>query len=351
MTPNFKTVAMKQTDFTIVKRLRSLVDESGIFGGTGVVTIKRQINGYRKVLKSTGFVLSKHELTLPEMEYDTRALWLDCHASHLRPTFEKCTNDSDRGEDLFDHGVHALSHALCVAAGAKGGDLDCDHSTRNCNRVLLYDSRPGGNGACEGLFGRFVGVLRAAVGMLRGCDMCESTRVPSPPSSPSTPFDGGCPSCVHSQTCDRYNEGISRQAGAKIGAYALEQLSQASAAKANEGSGDGAVPGTPPKKPMKGSTAYSILHGTPSKIVRDLALQEAGKLNGARQRGNVVGRECWPTDGIPGSMGTSGVNDNCRAGYVIDGELLHNIGWIEAISDKEERIEEATQQKQKRQKK
>ena len=77
------------------------------FAGCGVVTVKRNVHGYKKLSMVTREEISRSELSLPDMEYDSFAFWLDRDANVLS---SKVTAES------FGHGVHALSHAL-VAVG------------------------------------------------------------------------------------------------------------------------------------------------------------------------------------------------------------------------------------------
>jgi len=85
----------------------SYVSCSLSFAGCGVVTVKRNVHGYKKLSMVTREEISRSELSLPDMEYDSFAFWLDCDANVLS---SKMTAES------FGHGVHALSHAL-VAVG------------------------------------------------------------------------------------------------------------------------------------------------------------------------------------------------------------------------------------------
>jgi DEAD/DEAH box helicase domain-containing protein len=109
---------------------------TGSFAGCGVVTVKRNVHGYKKVSLVTREELSRSELALPDMEYDTFAFWLDCDASGIG----RCMTP-----EAFGHGVHALSHAICNVSPlfipCVVNDVQCDHSVYDPTRVVIFDAR------------------------------------------------------------------------------------------------------------------------------------------------------------------------------------------------------------------
>ena len=60
---------------------------------TGVVHVSSKVWGYRKVCKKTLRILSMHEFSLPNLEFTTRATWIDvpkrapARDSRLQPDF------------------------------------------------------------------------------------------------------------------------------------------------------------------------------------------------------------------------------------------------------------------------
>jgi DEAD/DEAH box helicase domain-containing protein len=114
-----------------------VVDASlGSFAGCGVLTLKRNVHGYKKVSLVTREELSRSELSLPDMEFDTFGFWLDCDAAVLGSMM--------RPQD-FGYGVHALSHAICNVAPlfvpCVLNDVQCDHSFYNPTRAMIFDAR------------------------------------------------------------------------------------------------------------------------------------------------------------------------------------------------------------------
>ena len=140
---------------------------TGCVAGSGVVTVKRTVHGYKKLSLVNRVELSRSEISLPPMEYDTNALWIDTEASVLAEYMPD-----------YDKGVHALSHAILAVAPlfvpCNSSDLDCDHSHYACTRVLLFDVRAGGAGTCAQLWKYFFhpdGVLKAAIDLLSECPL------------------------------------------------------------------------------------------------------------------------------------------------------------------------------------
>ena len=56
---------------------------TGAIAGNGVVTVKRTVHGYKRLSPVNRVEISRHELKMPSMEYDTNAIWFDCEASLL----------------------------------------------------------------------------------------------------------------------------------------------------------------------------------------------------------------------------------------------------------------------------
>lgn len=109
---------------------------AGSFAGCGVVTLKRNVHGYKKLSLVTREELSRTELSLPDMEFDTFGFWLDCDASGIG----RMMSSRD-----FGYGIHALSHAICNVAPlfvpCVLNDVQCDHSFYNPTRVIIFDAR------------------------------------------------------------------------------------------------------------------------------------------------------------------------------------------------------------------
>ncbi|GAX10253.1 DEAD/DEAH box helicase domain-containing protein [Fistulifera solaris] len=75
-------------------------------GGRGTVCVKRSVHGYKRLSLISRQEISRAELSLPSMEYETFGLWLDSGAHHLMPVLG----------NSYGLGVHALCHALLAVA-------------------------------------------------------------------------------------------------------------------------------------------------------------------------------------------------------------------------------------------
>ena len=270
---------------------------TGAIAGNGVVTVKRTVHGYKRLSPVNRVELSRHELKMPSMEYDTNAVWFDCEASLLGSVMPG-----------FDEGVHALSHALLAVAPlfvpCASSDIDCDHSRHDTTRIMIFDNRAGGAGITSRLWRHFFrpdGVLSSAIELLEHCSTC----------SDESGFKGGCPGCIQSVPCINFHEDLSRPAGLRIARRLLKRIEQTALYKENakalhvakekeehganddEGNGvntstsSGATPDRPTNK---------VTEDTPRRLARKRALEFAKDLESAKKRSVVVGRPSWPAD-------------------------------------------------------
>jgi DEAD/DEAH box helicase domain-containing protein len=257
----------------------------GSLAGNGVVNVRRSVHGYKKLSAITRVELSRTELSLPAMEFDTFAFWLDTEASALRCIVKE-----------YDEGVHALSHAILSAAPlfvpCGDSDLNCDHTVYDCTRIVIFDMRAGGSGNCAQLFKHiFVpgGLLHTAVELMENCGHCQE--------DPDRGYQGGCPACVHFGQCLKFNQHLNRIAAVHIGKRLLKRVEQTTLFKENaarfisEGRRDGAIERTPLSPESSGQKLQ-----TPRRKARERALREAKQIKPTKERGVVLGRPSWPTD-------------------------------------------------------
>lgn len=278
----YHTRALSKLIITVVKQFECIqvdvsTDEKGkkqercpqiVLAGNGAVTVKRKVWGYSKLSLVNRSEISRSEISLPPMEYDTNAFWLETQMwSDLK---------------YFGYGNHALSHAILAVAplfvpGAST-DLDCDHSFIDCSRILIFDLSPGGGSKCSQLLFQKImrngDVLGAAVDLLSQCAPCNSDEG----------YIGGCPNCIHNSRCIKFNEGLSRQAGIVLGKKILSCMNE------NLYKQDSLENNT--------SSISKSNEGTPRKRARRLANTNGRDLVQARSRHIVVGRPSWPTDNI-----------------------------------------------------
>jgi len=240
----------------------------GCIAGSGVVNVKKTVHGYTKLSLVNRTELSRTEISVPPMEYDTNALWIDTEASVLN---EVMTD--------FDAGVHALSHAIVAVAPlfvpCTSSDIDCDHSRVGCTRVLLFDVRAGGAGTSAQLWKHFFkpkGVLDAAIDLLSECPSCYETGS----------YKGGCPGCIQSIPCVNFQQDLNRNAGLQIARRMLARLQQSSLYRQHSSANVN----------IRSGEKYA----SPPELKRMKALHNASDLVSARKRNIVIGRPTWPTD-------------------------------------------------------
>lgn len=246
--------------------------ESGIasalastIGGCGNVLVKRTVHGYKKLSLITRQEISRSELTLPQMEYDTFGIWFDAGAESLMPHLQ----------GSFGPGVHALSHAMLAVApvvcqGVCRSDIQCDHSYFAPTNIMLFDNRPGGSGACQKLWREFFkpfSIIRAALSLLEGCSVCNS--------DPS--YDGGCPECLHDSNCIKFNAHLSRSAAILIGKWLLDRVASTEKSRQN----------------MISFKTECSTHD----MCREEEVEKHYTLASAKVMPIVVARPSWPLDG------------------------------------------------------
>ncbi len=257
----------------------------GSFAGCGVVTVKRNVHGYKKLSMVTREEISRSELSLPDMEFDSLAFWLDCDAEVLSPQL---------GDTAFGHGVHALSHAIVAVAPlfvpCTVSDVTCDHSVYGPTRVTIFDSRAGGSGICSQLWKCvFIpnGILEKALDLLEDCPSCSGDRS----------YDGGCPACLQAGECIKFNDFLSKTSGLVIGKHMLNRLQETEEYKQtleDQEESSRRDDEDKSRKVARSPTSKDVT--SPRRNKRERAMRKAQDLVHARDRQVVVGRPSWPMD-------------------------------------------------------
>lgn len=261
----------------------------GSFAGCGVVTVKRNVHGYKKCSLVTRDEISRSELSLPDMEYDTFAFWIDCDLSGIGKVM---------GPEEFGYGVHALSHAICnvspLFVPCVMNDVQCDHSVYSPTRIVIFDARAGGSGIVAQLWRHVFtpkGVVQAAIDLLESCPSCSDDKG----------YTGGCPACIQAGECLKFNDFMSKTSALVIAKRMLTRMQTTDFYKRNkealkvaeekEKSKDMVETATSSRKRLCVDEATS-----PRRKKRERALRTAKDINHARQRQVVVGRPSWPMD-------------------------------------------------------
>ena len=270
---SYRTEPRQCTQFTIIKAFSQLGGSN--FIGEGSMTIKKTVHGYRKVDKISNNEISRHEITLPSVEWETRGIWIMVDR-------KACLDEGGMTEEDLEHGMHALGHALTLCAPlfclCDEGDIDCDHFYHNASRIVLYDAAVGSNGACNQLWRHIASVFRdgdigsnifsEAIKLLSSCEFCNDE------------FDLGCTACICQTNCHIFNQRLSRKHGEAVGRHVMKRVVAAREAELETAANEKV------DKEL-----------TPRKRRREGALEEAKRLEVARSRQVVIGRPTWGPDG------------------------------------------------------
>lgn len=158
----------------------------------GRVRVRHQVVGYVRKRYFSEAVLEERVLDLPEVSYDTQALWFDLDGVQGLPP----------GLDL-PGALHALEHTLigllpsfvlCERADVGGVSYPL-YPPLGKPLVFVYDGAPGGVGYARAGAAAFTPWLAAARDLLGAC-----------------PCVGGCPRCVLSPKCGNGNQFLDKQA-------------------------------------------------------------------------------------------------------------------------------------------
>jgi len=253
---------------TVVKTFETIESRSAsssiTVAGYAAVSVKRTVHGYKRLSPITRDEISRTELSLPALEYETFGIFIDTGADELKATL---------GDD-YGKGIHALGHAFLAVAPVMSStttcrsDLQCSHEWVDPTCLIVFDEQAGGSGACYALWqdrAKLAKMVDAAVDLLTGCAICNT----------EVNYNGGCPECLHDPQCIKFNNHLSRSAAIVIGKWVSNRLS------AHEH-----IAGT--------SFNRTKQENSPRRLKRQAALEKAKHLY--QKKRFVVGRPSWPMD-------------------------------------------------------
>ncbi|XP_024970556.1 uncharacterized protein LOC112509694 isoform X2 [Cynara cardunculus var. scolymus] len=158
--------------------------------------------GFRRIWRGSNQVFDTVDLSLPSYSYESRAVWI--RVPQVLKTAVEAENYSFRG------GLHAAGHALlhivplyiiCNSSDLASECVNPYDARYIPERILLYDSRPGGTGISAQVQPIFTELLTAALELITSC-CCSG--------------DAGCPNCVQNLSCNEYNEVLHKEAAMMI---------------------------------------------------------------------------------------------------------------------------------------
>ncbi|WP_457630038.1 DEAD/DEAH box helicase [Oceanithermus sp.] len=171
---------------------------SGVW--VGRVRMSEQVVGYVKKRYVTEAVLEEVELEMPEVAFDTEAVWFHPPTDAVPP-------------ELIPHGIHALEHAMIgllplfvLAERRDVGGVSYPiypHELPSGEGpvIFIYDGYPGGVGYARAGAEQFARWIRATHELLASC-----------------PCKNGCPRCILSPKCGNGNQFLDKQAALELAA-------------------------------------------------------------------------------------------------------------------------------------
>lgn len=183
----------------------------------GPVILRERVTGYVKKRFVSETVLEEVMLTMPELSFQTEAVWfhpLAETAVHLAPLpgepdriTGRWPDEAGMSEALVPSAIHALEHTMIgllplfvLAERADVGGVSYPFYPRPLASgagptVFIYDGYPGGVGYARAAARQFPGWIRATRDLLERC-----------------PCEGGCPRCVLSPKCGNGNQYLDKAA-------------------------------------------------------------------------------------------------------------------------------------------
>ena len=196
------TSSKNRTDISILKLLQ--VRGMLRFGSVQVV---KSVSGYVKRWIDTGEVFEEGTCCLPNLEFETKGVWIDLPLSTKKALQAEGFNAIDA--------IHAVNHILITVAPlllfSDESDIATEHDIISGSRILLYDRLAGGVGACDELFSTrdmFPTLLQKSKELLSTCP-CQN-------DDDDDKGKRGCPSCLLCSTCNAYNKHLSKAGALKL---------------------------------------------------------------------------------------------------------------------------------------
>jgi DEAD/DEAH box helicase domain-containing protein len=191
------TQVKKDTNTAIEMTLRT-ARVAGVELRFGRVSVTEQVIAYQRKAIADGSTLEIVPLILPEVTFDTEAVWFSPDSALLAEIEEM---------PKLLGALHAAEHALISLLPLWAmcdrwdiGGLSTNlHFQTDRPTVFVYDGHAGGVGITERGFDCFAGWVADTARLLATC-----------------PCSNGCPSCVQSPKCGNLNEMLDKHAAALL---------------------------------------------------------------------------------------------------------------------------------------
>ncbi|WP_158855112.1 DEAD/DEAH box helicase [Halorhabdus sp. CUG00001] len=168
------------------------------------VTMRKQITGFERHDASSGEVIGREPLSVPETTLRTRALYYA-----LPPDLEQTL----RANGDFPGGIHAAEHAMIATMPLSflcdrrdiGGLSTPHHPHTDRSTIFIYDGYPGGVGIARAGYESIGDLAATTQELVADCDCAE-----------------GCPACVQSPHCGNANDPLDKHLAIELLASLLE---------------------------------------------------------------------------------------------------------------------------------
>ena len=176
----------------------------------GPVVLRERVTGYVKKRFITETVLEEVALLMPELTFQTEAVWFHpCEGLAVLPTLEEARQPDEilLTQALLPSALHALEHTLIgllplfvLAERQDIGGVSYPFyprplPSRGGPTIFIYDGYPGGVGYARAAAQQFPRWIAAARDLLERC-----------------PCEEGCPRCILSPKCGNGNQYLDKQA-------------------------------------------------------------------------------------------------------------------------------------------
>ena len=180
----------------------------------GRLRVTERVVGYERKRLFGGEVLSRHELELPEVSYETIGVWWAATPA-LESALRAASHHVLGSLHAAEHATISLLPLLVLCdRGDLGGISTPYHPQVGCGAVFVYEGHAGGVGIAAHAFDALPELLSRVHRLLGEC-----------------PCEDGCPSCVQSPKCGNGNRPLDKAGAQQVVALLLGEEALPAAAE------------------------------------------------------------------------------------------------------------------------
>jgi DEAD/DEAH box helicase domain-containing protein len=188
----------KRESITYIERLQERREVLGVTLSFGAVVVEETVLGYQRKRLQDQEVIDFSALSLPSVEFETRALWYEL--DQLLASEEFPLQHLLGALHAAEHSQIAVLPLIAMCDRWDIGGLSTNaHPQTGGPTIFIYDGHPGGVGLTRRGFDQFERLTDDARRLVGEC-----------------PCRGGCPSCVQSPKCGNLNEPLSKRGALEL---------------------------------------------------------------------------------------------------------------------------------------